>query len=126
MADIGAIGFMNGYDFKQVLVGTNIYLADGNRLLQARNSINFKYLTDYYNTTTISGTVKDASENPLENYPVGLFYRPNMKLISKTLSAADGTFSFEHILGASDDYFCTCLDPTKTLNGLIFDTITPE
>ena len=125
MADQGSIGDFNGYSFIKDPTAGNCYL--NMSFYSGGIKAFFPGILQLYSpiySNTLSGTVKDVGGNPLENYPVGLYQRSTMKLINKTLSAADGTYSFT-FLSNSQDFFITGLDATETYDADTRDNLTP-
>ena len=60
-------------------------------------------------TATLSGTVKIGS-TPVPNADVWLFNRATKLPVQRTLSAADGSFSFTNVLSVPGAHFAVAFD----------------
>lgn len=77
-------------------------------------------------TAYFSGVVKNNG-SAVAGAKVGVYYRKSMELIERTLTKADGTFSFTGYSPNSNDYFVLALDPNEstTYNAMVFDRVRP-
>lgn len=100
---------------------------DGNEVIDIRVNLEFFNVVNRNKfNKTISGTVRDNEDNFLAGYPVGLYYKPNKKLVSITISDTNGMFTFSNLNDLSENYFAVCLDITSTYDGIVHDRLTPE
>lgn len=125
MANQGAIAFMNGYDFKQPIAVDEFFLADGTRPLLIQEMIKWRRINNFYITTSLSGYVKDAGNNPLEGYQGNLYYKSNGQYIMSTVTDVNGHYSFDHILTETKGYFIVWFDPTEVEDAKVHDFLTP-
>jgi hypothetical protein len=102
--------------------GTPVYISTAYKLVEQAP---YRRSTYYNGTAGIFGIVAEDGV-PMANYPVHLYERDNFTKIGSTLSAADGSYSFNG-LNADLEYCVMAHDPTgpQPKNALVFDRVKP-
>jgi hypothetical protein len=75
-------------------------------------------------SNSLSGTVVDATGNPVNGGPVGLYYTSTMALIAATVTDASGWYIFNGLLATPRHYFIVARDPAGVCNAEVFDHLT--